>query len=113
LNGLNGAVTKSCKKYTKRGNKNRDVSGSPPLWGEFPKQHPLTSQPMELKMKPKSCCYTVVENSGYEGECDVRTCFSGPEAAWKWAERYYSADELESLHVQVRRDSKEGSTYEY
>lgn len=41
----------------------------------------------EISMKPKAACYTVVENAGYEGEHDVRTAFSTPEAAWRWAER--------------------------
>jgi hypothetical protein len=41
----------------------------------------------KISMKPKAACYTVVENAGYEGEHDVRTAFSTPEAAWRWAER--------------------------
>ena len=64
-------------------------------------------------MKPKACCYTVVENAGYAGEQEVRTAFSTSEAAWKWAERHYDVDEIESLHVQVRRDSFGERTYEY
>jgi hypothetical protein len=64
-------------------------------------------------MKPKACCYTVVENAGYEGEHDARTAFKTPEAAWRWAERWYAADELETLHVLVRRDTPGERTYEY
>ena len=61
----------------------------------------------------KAKCYTVVENAGYEGENDVRTAFSSAEAAWRWAERYYQGDEIETLHVQVARDTQDGRSYEF
>lgn len=59
-------------------------------------------------------CYTVIENAGYEGENERRTAFSTASAAWKWAERNYDKDELETLHVAVREDCDNGeSTYEF
>ena len=64
-------------------------------------------------MRPTSRCYTVIENAGYIGECDVRTAFSTAGAAWRWAERHYGKRQLEELHVQVARDSRDGRTYEY
>jgi hypothetical protein len=64
-------------------------------------------------MSPKLCWYTVVENAGYEGEHDIKTGFTRIEPAWNWAARHYTADELCTLHVQVRRDSPEGNTFDY
>lgn len=64
-------------------------------------------------MKPKGATYTVVENAGYEGECEAKVGFRKSEEAWKWAERHYDADELESLHVEVRRDCGDERTYEF
>jgi len=61
----------------------------------------------------KAHCYTVVELAGHEGENERRTCFSTAEAAWRWAERNYAKAELERLHVQVRRDSRDEQTYDY
>ena len=57
--------------------------------------------------------FTVVENSGYEGERDVRFGFSTSGAAWKWAYRHYSFDELDDMHVRVACDTPDGRTYEY
>jgi hypothetical protein len=56
--------------------------------------------------------FTVVENAGYEGENDRRG-FRDANAAWRWAKRKYGIDELESLHVQVRRDCGDEQTYCY
>jgi hypothetical protein len=57
-------------------------------------------------------CYTVVENAGYEGECDVRTWLSF-EGAVKWRDRHYTADEIETMHVAIARDiSPTERTYE-
>jgi len=49
--------------------------------------------------------YVVVENAGYQGECDVAK-FGTRWAAEKWMERAYSASELDpshpnSLHVDI------------
>ncbi len=57
--------------------------------------------------------YTVVENAGYERECDVHTADSHDKAI-KWRDRYYEPDELESLHVEIACDLPDGSrTYEF
>lgn len=64
-------------------------------------------------MAAKGHWFTVVENAGYEGECDMRTAFSTSEGAWKWARRHYRAGEIEALHVAVARDTSDGRTYEY
>jgi hypothetical protein len=47
--------------------------------------------------------YTVVENAGYEGERDIRT-FASLIAADRWLTRWYAPDEIDTLHVVVRRD---------
>jgi hypothetical protein len=44
--------------------------------------------------------YIVVENAGYEKECDIRE-FKNYTEAVKWMESYYEKDELESLHVEI------------
>lgn len=57
--------------------------------------------------------YTVVENAGYERECDVRS-FDSFSDAIKWRDEYYVDDEVESLHVQIAADLPDGSrAYEY
>lgn len=55
--------------------------------------------------------YTVVENAGYEGERDVKTCRKYTEACF-WLNEKYSDEELSTLHVAVRRDHPNG-TREY
>lgn len=55
--------------------------------------------------------YTVVENAGYEGECD------GPHfptfaAAARWVNRKYSGAEMVALHVAIARDDANGRSYE-
>ncbi|HKD75696.1 MAG TPA: hypothetical protein VKB76_09385 [Ktedonobacterales bacterium] len=58
--------------------------------------------------------FTVVEQAGYVGEQDVRTCFSTAQAALAWRKRHYGADEIESMHVEVRKDFEDGSqTYDF
>jgi hypothetical protein len=54
-------------------------------------------------MMTKPCFYTVVENAGYEGEQDIRT-FASLIAADRWLTGWYAPDEIETLHVLVRRD---------
>lgn len=44
--------------------------------------------------------YVVVENAGYEGECDVAK-FGTRWAAEKWMERAYSHAEIEVMHVDI------------
>lgn len=56
--------------------------------------------------------WTVVENAGYEGECDVHSAKTFIKAT-RWMVRRYDAPEIESLHVVIRRDGPEGGTYEY
>lgn len=58
--------------------------------------------------------YTIVENAGYEGENVRMAGFNSSETAWRYASRVYTRRELESLHVQVRKDFDNGEqTYEY
>ena len=56
--------------------------------------------------------YTVVENAGYEGERDVRT-FERFLDADRWIRSRYGDDEVESLHVLIRRDNGKQRTYEF
>jgi len=51
----------------------------------------------------KPCFYTVVENAGYEGERDIRT-FASLITADRWMAGWYEPDEIETLHVLIRRD---------
>jgi hypothetical protein len=51
----------------------------------------------------KPCFYTVVENAGYEGERDIRT-FASLIAVDRWMAGWYEPDEIETLHVLIRRD---------
>jgi hypothetical protein len=53
---------------------------------------------MEGSMK-----YTVVENAGYEGEREIHT-FSNIIRADRFIARWYGEDEIETLHVLIRRD---------
>jgi hypothetical protein len=56
--------------------------------------------------------YTVVENAGYVGECDVRS-FDTYSRAAAFAHRNYPGEEIDELNVAVRRDNPDGtSTYE-
>ncbi|MFG1270797.1 hypothetical protein V5F40_22865 [Xanthobacter sp. DSM 14520] len=56
--------------------------------------------------------FTVVENAGYEGENDRRS-FDAFDDAVKWRDRWYSRQERERLHVEIRLDLADGtSTYE-
>lgn len=64
-------------------------------------------------MKPKGATYTVVENAGYIGETDRKGGFLRLTEAYKWIERHYEPDEIEELHVTVRRDCGDERTYEY
>ena len=57
--------------------------------------------------------YVVVENAGYERECDVRT-FDNFGKASAFVERQYTTGEREnegdeSLHVGIRADYDDGS----
>jgi hypothetical protein len=45
----------------------------------------------------------VVENAGYEGEREIRT-FSNLIRADRFVTRWYEPDEIETLHVLIRRD---------
>lgn len=57
--------------------------------------------------------YTVVENAGYERECDVHTADSHDKAV-KWRDRYYQSGEIESLHVEIACNLPNGErTYEF
>jgi hypothetical protein len=47
--------------------------------------------------------YTVVENAGYEGERDIRS-FSNLIRADAFVRRWYDEDEIETLHVAIRKD---------
>jgi hypothetical protein len=55
--------------------------------------------------------YTVVENAGYEGECDGPH-FTTFAAAAQWVNRKYSGAEMVALHVAIACDSDKGRTYE-
>jgi hypothetical protein len=57
--------------------------------------------------------YTVVENAGYERECDVHTADRYGNAI-KWRDSYYEGDEIERLHVEIACDLPDGNrTYEF
>jgi hypothetical protein len=47
--------------------------------------------------------YTVVENAGYEGEREIHT-FANIIRADRFIARWYGEDEIETLHVLIRRD---------
>ena len=51
--------------------------------------------------------YTVVENAGYEGECDGPH-FTTFAAAAQWVNRKYSGAEMVALHVAIACDSDKG-----
>jgi hypothetical protein len=55
--------------------------------------------------------YVVVENAGYEGECDVAR-FGTRWAADKYIERTYSANEIAILHVDVCMTQHDMRTYD-
>jgi hypothetical protein len=55
--------------------------------------------------------YTVVENAGYEGECDGPH-FTTFAAAAQWVNRKYSGAEMVALHVAIARDDANGRSYE-
>ena len=55
--------------------------------------------------------YTIVENAGYVGECDVE---SHP-SYWRALDRMreiYTPDEIDDLHVDIALDGPDGRTYE-
>jgi hypothetical protein len=56
--------------------------------------------------------FTVVENSGFEDERDIRT-FKTYDAAVRWATRYYDVGESERLNVHIARDTASGRTYDF
>ena len=61
--------------------------------------------------------YIVVENAGYDSECDVRT-FNSAAAAWRWMKKHYNHDELDPshpdcLHVEVCREINGNRTYDF
>ena len=60
----------------------------------------------------KQTFYTVVEDAGYEGERDIRT-FPSLIAADRWVQKFYGADEIETLHVLIRRDRGDERSYEF
>jgi hypothetical protein len=64
-------------------------------------------------MKPKGATYTVVENAGYEGETERKGGFKTLMAADAWLTKHYEPDEVEELHVLIRRDCGDERTYEY
>lgn len=55
--------------------------------------------------------YVVVENAGYNGECDVGR-FGTRWAAEKWMERAYSANEIQTLHVDICMEEDGQRTYD-
>lgn len=55
--------------------------------------------------------YVVVENAGYEGECDVAK-LGTRWAAEKWVERAYSAREIQMLHVDICMEEFGERTYD-
>lgn len=61
--------------------------------------------------------YTIVENAGYEGECDCRAFDTYAEAI-AYRDRVYTAEELDimsldCLHVDIPLDRADGTrTYE-
>jgi hypothetical protein len=59
-------------------------------------------------MKPKT--YTVVENAGYEGERVVREGIKHLAEALAWMTNKYSDDEIEALHVLVRKEYADGTS---
>jgi hypothetical protein len=56
--------------------------------------------------------YIVVENSGYEGERDVRK-FPRYWPAREWVNKTYSEDEREEMHVEICKLTETGRTYEF
>lgn len=55
--------------------------------------------------------YIVVENAGYERECDVRT-FSDYRSARSFIRSYYEPDEVSSLHVEIAVERGGERSYE-
>ncbi|SHH47331.1 hypothetical protein SAMN05444169_7628 [Bradyrhizobium erythrophlei] len=55
--------------------------------------------------------YIVVENAGYVGERDVKY-HTTLQLAYSWARNNYSDTELDTLHVAICREDKNGRTYE-
>jgi hypothetical protein len=59
--------------------------------------------------------YIIVENAGYEGECEHHKTFTNYWEALDWMNRHYGKgedSEQERLHVAIRRDDADG-TCEY
>lgn len=70
---------------------------------------PTTPKPLTTNRKK----YVVIENAGYERECDVHSATSH-EAAIAWRDQYYEDDEIGQLHVEIARELPDGSrTYEF
>ncbi|HWJ69149.1 MAG TPA: hypothetical protein VNS79_03755 [Sphingobium sp.] len=60
---------------------------------------------------PSNVQYVVVENAGYEGECDVAK-FGTRWAAERWMERTYSAREIDALHMDICIEEDGQRTYD-
>ena len=56
--------------------------------------------------------YIVVENAGYEGECD-RRAFDHWHEAWKYMCRVYTQKEIEDLHVDICTETDGEREYVY
>ncbi|KUR80798.1 hypothetical protein AQZ49_01855 [Novosphingobium sp. FSW06-99] len=55
--------------------------------------------------------YIVVENAGYEGECDVAK-FGTRWAAEQWLDRAYSPHEIATLHIDICMEEDGQRTYD-
>jgi hypothetical protein len=55
-------------------------------------------------MKPKGPTYTVIQNAGRCGSIDLHNSFRSTLAAWRWARRKFTPDDIVALHIQVRRN---------
>jgi hypothetical protein len=53
--------------------------------------------------------YVIVENAGYEGETEI-TDFATYREALRYLSANYDPDEIESLHVGIRRDDANGES---
>lgn len=68
---------------------------------------------VEVVGAPLTVTYTVVENAGYVGECDIQDGFKTEREAWDYLRAHYDSDEIETLHVDVRADRSDGAkTYD-
>ncbi len=55
--------------------------------------------------------FVVVENAGYDGECDVAK-FGTRWAAEQWINRKYSAHEVDVLHIDICMEADGRRTYD-